>query len=284
MFLFSVVIPTYNRLEKLKITLANLVQQTYKNFEVIIVEDVTNNGNTIKQFNENLNLKYVFLPFKKNVSAKRNIGARNAIGKYLVFLDDDDFVKTDWLKSFANEVKETSDDIAFCGVIYQKQSSVKILLPEKAYDDERDWGIFLAGAFAVKKELFDLICGYDEILRYGENTELGLRLKQVIKSWKFISTSNLVYSQSDNGASRNIENTFIANNHILNKHKDWFEKNPVLYFNYLSVLGVISYKLKKVNLAKQYFSKALKINRHSSKAWARFILSQFPFIAKKVWK
>jgi glycosyltransferase involved in cell wall biosynthesis len=284
MFLFSIVIPTYNRLEKLTATLNNLINQTNKNFEVIIVEDGYNNYSKIRALTENLNLKYVFKSYKHNVTKKRNIGAYNSIGKYLIFLDDDDFVTNTWLSDYANELLPTKADIAFCGVIRKTGINSKIVLPKNSYSDERDWGIFLAGAFAVKKDIFDAVGGYDEILSYGENTELGFRLKQAIHSKTFIEKPNLIYAVSVNGGSKNMENIFIANNHILAKHQNWFLQNCNIHFNYLSVLGVVSFKLKKFALANQYFEKALQIKRNSFKARIRFYISHFPFIATKFWK
>lgn len=284
MFLFSIIIPTYNRTEKLIQVLNFLINQSFKNFEVIVVEDVQNNQSQILEFKNQLNFKYIHINYKKTVSFKRNFGATKAIGKYLIFLDDDDYVSNNWLQDFANELIITENDIAFCGVICESNDKTNLIFADSAYQDERGWGIFLAGAFTIKKVIFDEVGGYDEILRYGENTELGLRLKEAIKTKSFLNKPNLIYKSSVDGGSKNITNTFIANNHILNKHHDWFKKNPNLHFNYLSVLGVISIKLNKISLAKNYFKLALTIKKNNYKAWLRYTIIQVPFIAKKIWR
>lgn len=282
--LFSIIIPTYNRVSKLANTLDQLKAQTFIDFEVIIVEDGYNNSNFYNTLLSNGTLIYKFLESKKNVSAKRNIGAANARGKYYIFLDDDDTITKNWLSDFADVLIKNRTDIAFCSVeVEQTNKKKKTIFPETAYQDERDWGIFLAGAFAVKKTIFDSIGGYDDVLRYGENTELGIRLKSIIKSKSFVNNVNLFYASNSNGGSKNVQNTFIANNHILAKHKEWFQQNPILHFNYLSVLGVVSYKLKKSKLAKKYLYEALTIQYFNPKAWSRFMISLFPVLAKKVW-
>ena len=281
---FSIIIPTYNRASKVANTLEQLKAQTFADYEVLIVEDVYNNGAFFSSLLSNDKLIYSFLDNKKNVTVKRNLGAAKASGKYLIFLDDDDAVANNWLADFADVLAESKADIAFCAVeVLQSSEKKKLIFPENAYQDERDWGIFLAGAFAVSKELFETVGGYDEMLRYGENTELGIRLKSIIKSKSFINNINLSYTASENGGSKNIQNTFIANNHILAKHKNWFQQNPILHFNYLSVLGIISFKLKKTKLAKKYLYEALAIRYFNPKAWFRCMISLFPFIAKKVW-
>lgn len=282
---FSIIIPTYNRASVLAKMLKHLKDQTFKDFEVIIVEDVNNNENSYRSILDNSSIVYEYIEQKRNVSAKRNIGASKAKGKYYIFLDDDDRVTNNWLSNFAAVLVKDNIDIAFCAVeAEQENKKKKIIFPEKAYQDERDWGVFLAGAFAVKREIFNKINGYDEMLRYGENTELGIRLKSVIKSRSFINNINLLYASSSGGGSKNVQNTFIANNHILAKHKEWFIKNPMLHFNYLSVLGVVSYKLMKPKLAKKYLHEALTIQYSNPKAWSRYIISLFPFVAKKVWQ
>jgi glycosyltransferase involved in cell wall biosynthesis len=281
--MFSIIIPTYHRFSQLEQCIIRLKSQQYKNFEVIIVEDGGNNKEEILSISNELDVEYLILENKMNVSIKRNIGASKATGKYLIFLDDDDSVTNNWLLDFAEVLAKKNDDIAFCAVEVSTTEKKKIIFPETAYQDERGWGIFLAGAFAIKKEIFNSIGGYDEMLRYGENTELGIRLKSIINKKAFINNINLTYNSSAIGGSKNIQNTFIANNHILAKHKDWFLKSPILRFNYLSVLGVVSYKLKKNKLARKYLFEALTIQYFNPKAWSRFFISLFPFVAKKVW-
>jgi glycosyltransferase involved in cell wall biosynthesis len=281
---FSIIIPTYNRASKLTNTLEQLKAQTYIDFEVLVVEDGYNNGSFYSSVFSNDKLIYEFLQSKKNVSAKRNIGASKAQGKYFIFLDDDDSVTNNWLSDFADALTKANAVVAFCAVeISSTNNKKKTIFPETAYQDERGWGIFLAGAFAIKKEVFKSIGGYDEMLRYGENTELGIRLKSKIDNKIFISNINLTYNSSATGGSKNIQNTFIANNHILAKHKEWFLQSPILHFNYLSVLGVVSYKLRKNKLARKYLYEALTIQYLNPKAWSRFMISLFPFVAKKVW-
>jgi glycosyltransferase involved in cell wall biosynthesis len=282
--MFSIIIPTYHRFNQLEQCIIRLKSQHYKHFEIIIVEDGGNNKGAILSISKGLDVKYLILEKKMNVSVKRNIGASKANGKYLIFLDDDDTVTNNWLSDFAYTLTKENADVGFCAVEVSSSNIIKkTIFPETAYQDERGWGIFLAGAFAIKKEIFNSIGGYDEMLRYGENMELGIRLKSRISNKAFINNINLTYNSSSTGGSKNIQNTFIANNHILAKHKDWFLKSPILRFNYLSVLGVVSYKLKKNKLARKYLYEALTIQYFNPKAWSRFLISLFPFIAKKVW-
>ncbi len=87
---FSVIIPIYNRPQELEELLESLVHQTFKNFEVIIVED----GSTIKsdtvvdRFSDRLNVTYFFKP-NSGPGPSRNFGFSHATGEYFVVFDSD---------------------------------------------------------------------------------------------------------------------------------------------------------------------------------------------------
>ena len=90
----SVIIPTYKRPKELERAIISVKNQTYKNIEIIVVDD---NANDIEQrkSTEQVVKKYeniVYIQNKENLggSKTRNIGIENAKGKYIAFLDDDD--------------------------------------------------------------------------------------------------------------------------------------------------------------------------------------------------
>ena len=281
----SIIIPTYNRPNKLSNVLEYINLQTFKDFEVLIVEDGVNNSILYNELFPDLKIIYTFSATKLNVSEKRNIGARKSNSDYIIFLDDDDYITKDWVSDFYFSLNNSNIDVAFCAVTVLKNGiKLKTIMPGNAYNDERRWGVFLAGAFCVKKQIFNSVGCYDEVLKYGENTELGFRIKQEITSKVFIENSNLIYNSSLNGGSKNIQNTFTANSYILKKHKMLFKKSPVLHYNYLSVLGVASAKLNKFSEAKIYFIHSLKIRPLKPISWARLVLVFIPFLSKKVWK
>ena len=85
---FSIVIPVYNVEKYIKRTLDNVFNQTYKDFEVIIVND----GCTDKSIELAKEYKVKVVNDKHvGVSEARNIGEKYAKGEYLLFLDSDDY-------------------------------------------------------------------------------------------------------------------------------------------------------------------------------------------------
>ena len=95
--LVSVIIPTYKRLGMLGRAIDSVLNQTYNNIEIIIVDD--NNEDSeyrketerfMKKYDDNIEIKYVKHKQNKNGAAARNTGINNANGVYIAFLDDDD--------------------------------------------------------------------------------------------------------------------------------------------------------------------------------------------------
>ncbi len=105
--LVSVVVRTHKRKEVLRRTLKSLENQLYKNFEVIIVEDGENTAeNMVKSDFPSLNINY--FATGENVGRGRagNIGIERAKGKYVCFLDDDDYYYADCISTFVAKLEK----------------------------------------------------------------------------------------------------------------------------------------------------------------------------------
>jgi glycosyltransferase involved in cell wall biosynthesis len=89
--LVSVVLPTFNRAHLLKSALASVLSQTYKNLEIIVVDDAsTDDTQQVVAVIKDHRLRYIRHVATKGGSAARNTGILAAIGSYIAFLDDDD--------------------------------------------------------------------------------------------------------------------------------------------------------------------------------------------------
>lgn len=91
--LVSVNIPTYNRLEKLKQSIDSVLAQTYKNFEIVIIDDYSLDGTKnylLELSQKNKKVKYIRHLTNMGLANARNTGIKNSIGELIAFLDDDD--------------------------------------------------------------------------------------------------------------------------------------------------------------------------------------------------
>lgn len=107
---FSIVIPVYNVEQYIKRTLDSVFNQTYKDYEVIVVDD----GSTDKSIEiaKNYDVKIIHSKHVE-VSEARNIGEKKAKGEYLIFLDSDDYWDKDLLKEIEKALKNDPDLVRF---------------------------------------------------------------------------------------------------------------------------------------------------------------------------
>lgn len=112
---FSIIIPVYNVEDYLEECLISVITQAYESCEVILIDDGSTDGSgeVCDRFaREHLGIKiYVIHQKNAGLSVARNVGIKMAQGKYILFLDSDDFIDTDTLEHFAQILKKNSVDI-----------------------------------------------------------------------------------------------------------------------------------------------------------------------------
>ena len=113
--MFSIIIPLYNKEKFLFETLRSVELQTYKDFEVIIVDDSStdNSFNIAKTFEKDKRFK-VYTKLNGGVSDARNFGIEKAVGQYICFLDADDIWDSSYLQEVYRLIKKYPDYDVFC--------------------------------------------------------------------------------------------------------------------------------------------------------------------------
>lgn len=112
--LISVIVPVYNVEKYLNQCLESITYQTYKEFEVILVDDGSTDGSSDicqKYVKKDYRFKYFY---KENggLSDARNYGVDKSVGEYLTFIDSDDFIDIDYLKELYYNLIEQNVDIS----------------------------------------------------------------------------------------------------------------------------------------------------------------------------
>jgi glycosyltransferase involved in cell wall biosynthesis len=102
---FSIIIPLYNRPQEIKELLDTLVLQTYRNFEVLVIEDgsVNDAEQIIASFMDKLNLRY-FKKVNEGQGFTRNFGFQHAKGEYFIIFDSDCLIPADYLEIVNNSL------------------------------------------------------------------------------------------------------------------------------------------------------------------------------------
>ena len=117
--LISIVVPIYNVEKYLTRCIDSIIKQTYKNIEIILVDDGSpdNCGKICDEYAQKDNRIIVIHKENEGLSATRNAGIEIAKGKYIGFVDSDDYIKEDMYESLYNDMKKYDVDISICKYI-----------------------------------------------------------------------------------------------------------------------------------------------------------------------
>lgn len=116
--LVSIIIPIYNVCDYLERCIISVLNQTYRNIEIILVDDGSTDGSEIICDSFEKRYEEIQVIHKKNggLSDARNAGIDNARGEYLMFVDSDDFIAPEMVQILLHELKEKSAQVAVCSV------------------------------------------------------------------------------------------------------------------------------------------------------------------------
>ena len=136
MVLVSVVVPMYNVEEYIEDCLISLKEQTYKDIEILVINDgSTDNSLTIaKNIAKEDNRIKVYTKENGGLSSARNYALNKISGDYITFVDSDDYVSKNFIKKLLDMINKYSTDIAICG--YSKLEDKQIVHTLDNYYEE----------------------------------------------------------------------------------------------------------------------------------------------------
>lgn len=140
--LVSIIIPVYNVEKYIERCIESVLNQTLNNYEVIIVDDGSIDGTASICDNYAKKYKNIFVIHKNNAGLgyARNTGIENAQGKYIVFLDGDDFIGKDHLLNLYNSIKDNNADTCMCGYSRHQKDGTEIenrhIYANQTFDDD----------------------------------------------------------------------------------------------------------------------------------------------------
>ncbi len=117
--LISVIVPVYNVKDYLEECLQSILKQTYRNLEIILIDDGSTDGSLqiCEEFAAKDKRIKLIRSAHEGVSAARNAGLENATGDYISFVDSDDFIDPDMYEYLFRVLKENDADISVCTYI-----------------------------------------------------------------------------------------------------------------------------------------------------------------------
>src|SRR6266511_1606539 len=185
MSLFSVIVPTFNRVELLECALRSIIEQRLIDFEIIVVDDGSTDRTMDYLKSCGFSIKVLCQP-NKGPGAARNLGARHARGTYLAFLDSDDLWFPWTLETYRDVIHKHGEPSFIAGrpFVFSQRNELDNIQNNPAQTEHfsdylaswerwRWWGV---SSFVIRREVFLAVGGFIDEPINGEDADLALRL------------------------------------------------------------------------------------------------------------
>ena len=213
---FSIIIPMFNAESTIGHLLDCLVVQTYRNFEVVIVNDHSTDKclEICRSYEERLPMVLIDLPENKGVSNARNIGIDHASGEYLLFVDSDDYVTPTYIE---HVMTSEMDDYVVSGYTRPGRESAPcgqdICVSTDTYRMNcfDMWSLIrITNVWAVRYKA-ELIrtnqIRFEESMRWGEDTMFNVHYLSCCKTMRAVGYQDYVYCANTISLSKRYEPT-----------------------------------------------------------------------------
>lgn len=308
--LISIIIPVYNCEKYIEKCINSVINQTYNNIEIIIIDDgsIDKSPSICDELSvKNNNIK-VYHKNNEGVSKARNYGIEKANGKYILFIDGDDYIDKKMISNLYNNLINNEADISMCNVIRVNEDggyvdkfnnnidnenpTINIMTKEDFISNILDYKYYFTYATnkLIRKEIIGDIRFRDNI-HYNEDGLFFLDLSSNINKAVYIGPVKYYY-YVQNGTSANAQKfnekyaTVVDSFEIMEKYFQIFNYRNKCYFSYryinyciesyyFSISGKDRNKVNKDYLRqikKKYFHYALHADNVSIKKKIFFIL------------
>lgn len=227
----SVIIPTYNRADCIEKSIRSVLEQTYRDFELIIVDDgSSDNTQDVVNSIDDERIRYVKMPENKGASAARNEGIRQAAYDYIAFQDSDDMWKPDKLeKQMQTLMDNPQAGMVYCAYECQSFDGDVVIVPDEKmplYEKQGDIYEKLlcrntigAPTVLVRRECFLKAGLFCESLSCLEDWELFVRIAREYEIL-FIEEPLVIVHLNAGGVSSNTAGYYEARCYMIAEHKD----------------------------------------------------------------
>ncbi|RMA56731.1 glycosyltransferase family 2 protein [Ulvibacter antarcticus] len=209
---FTVIIPLYNKENYIVATLQSVLDQSFSDFEVIVVSDCgTDNSLEIAKEFKDPRIKIIEHSENKGLSASRNTGIKNATSNYIAFLDADDLWKNDFLEKIDFLIKEYSEASIFATKYEVRLANGKSItfpfdipgfdehgIVPNFFESNLNQTIYYPSCLCVHKKVFETVGVYNESINYSEDVDFNIRAHEAFKMAYYNSPLVIYLAASEN--------------------------------------------------------------------------------------
>lgn len=281
----SIIMPVYNKEKYLEKSIKSILNQTYKNFELIIINDgSTDNSSCIchKFAQEDSRIKVIDIE-NNGVSNARNIGIKNANGQYIQFIDADDYITNNMLENLVNLARIYNPDVIVNGIekVNEKNEFIGKIVPifngmtnidkfmESFAKVQKQTGIYgyVHNKFIRKSIIDNNNLLFDKNIWLAEDLDFCLDLYRNISSIYFCKDIYYYYLQEAENSSTtsNKKHDYLQQGEIILKEKEMLDYKNALNNNNLEIANsvitnfLMSYIHQQFNYKYHQFIKDLDV-------------------------
>lgn len=266
--MISIIIPTYNRAGVIKQTIDSIVSQTYRDWECIIVDDMSTDKTEIvihDNFAHDFRVKYVKNVRAKGAQGARNTGIEQAKYDWLIFFDSDNIMHTNMLEIIVNNLKDSIDVCACCSRIVDVQSGPtgKIMDPN-AYGNIHN-GIFSGVSYvdfnqaAIRRSAIIDIGLLDENCPSMQEWDTHIRLSKTAHYFTIKKPLLDYYTGGDDAISSNNKREVNGRLYILSKHITEWRNQPSSLSRFLMTIIVLINRVKDAAFKKEKYQELKRL-------------------------
>lgn len=258
----SIIIPVYNSESTLKRCIESVINQTYKNIEILIINDGSKDKslNIMNEYKNKDERIIVINQKNKGLSGARNIGINNATGDYITFIDSDDYIKPNLVKDTIKIFEKYECDVVRNNYELSYENG-KTELRNEMYEENRIINIsekkeeliqnILLGKvqsyswlLTIKREILDKNnLKFDEDIFFMEDIVFIIRLIFLIKNIYFVREANYFYYQSNENSLTKDTKKYVKNINNIVVMKKRLEKimkmNINEFENYIKIINTV---------------------------------------------
>lgn len=173
---YSIIIPVYNSEKYIFKCLDSLINQTYDNLDIVVVNDGSSDNSLeiCKNFEKSDKRVRVFNQENKGVSVARNRGIEEAMGDFIVFVDSDDWIENNTIEIVNNEIENNNIDMVMYGIMTsgKKNKGDNLLITQK-YNEELSKMIISESLNAPVNKIYNLKILKEFNIRFKEKIDIA---------------------------------------------------------------------------------------------------------------
>ena len=260
--LVSIILPVYNGEKHLDKSIQSCLNQTYKNIELIVVNDCSTDATleiALRYKELDNRVKVIHNSTNKKLPASLNIGHANANGDLLTWTSHDNFYEPNAIEVLSNKLFESKSDLVYSDMNLVNESSNTTKKRALNEIENLPFGNCVGACFLYRKDVFLELKGYNEKLFLVEDYDFWLR---AFLKFKFFHVKEYLYNYT-------IQNESLTNQINLNEEKRflWLQNITIMYNEFLNHFGISNIDISnflKSNLTFESYDFNLIIANYSS--------------------